>query len=114
MRRFVTPFLILVLAVAPLAAVAQTGGNGGGNSGGDGNVVVAATTPADANVEGQFIPAAMEDMAEGDTLMRWIYIGMGGMTAFILATMPITLPAIAAAAATAVATGWAYDYYVVP
>jgi hypothetical protein len=97
---------MIILAVAPLTAAAQTGGNG--------NVVVAATTPADANVEGQFIPAATEYMAEGDTLIRWIYIGMGGMTAFMLATMPITLAAVAGASATAVATSWTYDYYVVP
>lgn len=106
MRRILTPLLIMFLAVAPHTAVAQTGNNK--------NVVVAATTPADANVDGQFIPVVMDDMAEADTPMRWMYIGMGGMTAFMLATMPITLPAIAASAAAGVATSWAYDYYMVP
>ncbi len=106
MRIIPTLLLTLFVAIAPVAAVAQTGDAG--------NVVAVATTPADASLDGQFVPVAMEDMDKGDTAMRWMYIGMGGMTAFMLATMPITVPALVATAAAGVATSWAYDYYMAP
>jgi hypothetical protein len=104
MRRIMTPLLIIALALAPLVTVAQTGGNG--------DIVVVLTTPANVDVEGQFIPVAMGDTTSEDTPMRWMYIAMGGMAALMLATIPIILTAIATSAAAGVATGWAYDYYV--
>ncbi len=106
MRTIPTLLLTLFVATAPVAAIAQTGDSG--------NVVAAATTPADASFEGQFMPVAMEEMDKDGTAMRWMYIGMGGMTAFMLATMPITVPALVATAAAGVATSWAYDYYMAP
>ena len=106
MRTISTVSLILFLAFAPAGASAQTSG--------DETIVSAAAIPADASIEGQLIPVAMEDMDKDDTAIRWMYIGMGGMTAFLLATMPITVPALVATAAAGVAASWAYDYYMAP
>jgi hypothetical protein len=52
--------------------------------------------------------------AADDTPMRTMYVTMGAMTGYMFAVMPVTMTAITAAAASGVASMWAYDYLIAP
>ncbi|NQW08911.1 MAG: hypothetical protein HQ481_03375 [Alphaproteobacteria bacterium] len=54
------------------------------------------------------------ESAGDDVAMRAMYVAMGAMAGFVIATMPVTVTTVTTAVAAGTVTMWAYDYFNYP
>jgi len=96
-------------------------------------VAVVGSAGGPASADSDLAPAVVSRLAQADTTMphagsmhgggheaaddfnmRAMYVAMGAMTGYMVAVMPVTTTAVAAAAGAGIATMWVYDWYLAP